>query len=55
MNFNEEKCRAFANEFEEALMIAELIALSKHSLKVPLSKEQYNRMMELKQMMFGGN
>lgn len=37
-------------EFEYMKNMAELKALSNHSLQNPLTDEQYNRMMELKGM-----
>jgi len=39
-------------EFEEMLALAELKALSKHSLENPLNSKQYDRMMELKKEVF---
>ena len=39
----------FAQEFEAMTAMAELRALSKHSLEAPLSDDQYKRMMELKE------
>lgn len=40
-------------EFEHIRNLAELKALSNHSLQNPLTDEQYNRMMELKAEVLG--
>jgi len=40
-------------EFEAMRNMAELRALSKHSLEHPLTQDQYDRMMELKELVFG--
>jgi hypothetical protein len=42
-------------EFESVLNLAELRALSSYSLENPLTEDQYNRMKELKEKVFGGN
>ena len=39
--------------FERMRDIAELKALSSHSLENPLSDAQYNRMIQLKEKLFG--
>lgn len=41
-------------EFESMRNMAELRALSNHSLENPLTQDQYDRMMELKDIVFGG-
>lgn len=40
-------------QFEQMRKIAELKALSKLSLKQPLTEDQYNKMMELKKELIG--
>ena len=40
-------------EFENMKNMAELRALSSHSLETPLTPDQYERMMELKQLVLG--
>lgn len=40
-------------EFEAMRNMAELRALSQSSLQSPLSQSQYERMMELKELVFG--
>ena len=42
-----EKGKQLLKEFEEMRNMAELKALSKHSLEHPLTDKQYDRMMEL--------
>lgn len=42
-------------EFESMRDLAELRALSSYSLENPLTEDQYNRMKELKERVFGGN
>ncbi len=41
------------SEFESMRNMAELRALSSHSLEHPLTPSQYERMMELKELVFG--
>lgn len=41
------------NEFERMKDLAEIKALSKFSLENPLNDEQFKRMMELKEKLFG--
>jgi hypothetical protein len=48
---NIEKGKLLLKEFEEMRNMAELKALSKHSLEHPLTREQYDRMMELAKML----
>ena len=43
--------KKFIEDFEYELHMAEIKALSKHSLKTPLTHEQYERMMELKKLL----
>lgn len=40
------------NEFEKMRNMSELKALSKYSLENPLTDEQFERMMELKKLVF---
>lgn len=40
-------------EFESMRNLAELQALSKHSLETPLTPAQYDRMMELQRLVLG--
>ncbi len=42
--------KEFIKEFEDMRNLAELKALSKHSLETPLTDEQFKRMMELKKV-----
>ena len=42
-------------EFESMRNMAELQALSKHSLETPLTQVQFDRMMELKSLVLGGS
>ena len=44
----------FVKSFECMRNLAELRALSKYSLETPLTEEQYQRMMKLKTLVFGG-
>ena len=44
--------KRFIQDFEYILYMAELKALSKHSLENPISVIQYKRMMELKELLF---
>jgi hypothetical protein len=44
--------QSIIKEFEETLLMAELKALSNKSLEEPLSKKEFNRMMELKNILF---
>lgn len=41
-------------EFENLIWMAELRALSNVSLERPLTNKEYDRIMELKQKVFGG-
>jgi len=49
-----ENKKQFIQEFEQTIEMAELKALSKHSLENPLTDEQYNRMMFLKNKLLEG-
>lgn len=41
-------------EFEHMIDFAELKALSNHSIEHPLTDDQYSRLIELKNKIFGG-
>ncbi len=41
-------------EYQEMMDMAEIKALSKHSLETPLTDNQFKRMMELKDKLFTG-
>ena len=41
-------------DFEQILNLAEIKALSKYSLENPLTDKQFDRLMELKERVFGG-
>lgn len=52
MNINNKR-KKVVREFERMRDLAELKALSKYSLEHPLSDKQYDRMMELKEKIYG--